>query len=125
MRERRLQGRLRRHHPRQARRCLSGQRPVDVAIIDLNVDANPDVVVSNAAGVNVMLGQGDGSINAAIAYAAGRLPRGLAFQDFNNDGRVDVVVANEGDSTTSVLLEAGAARSASRLLIPPRPARDT
>lgn len=42
----------------------------------------------------VFLGDGTGAFSRAVAYSAGRLPRGMASGDLDNDGRTDLVVVN-------------------------------
>jgi hypothetical protein len=61
----------------------------------------------------VLLGNGDGTFQPAVNYAAGPMPRSIAVGDFNGDGKPDLAVAEEGtahsftDSAVSVLLGNG------------------
>lgn len=75
-----------------------------------NGDGQADVVAANAGSGNlsVLLGQGDGTLQAAANFGAGTGPVSLALADFNGDGRTDVV-ATGGGSTAVVLLGAQAA----------------
>jgi hypothetical protein len=58
--------------------------------------------------VSVLLGNGDGTFQAARSFAAGSGPASVAVGDFNGDGHLDVAVANEVSSgTVSVLLGNG------------------
>lgn len=80
-----------------------------VATADFNGDGKLDVVVANgdAGTVSVMLGNGDGTLTYAGAFATGASPSGVAVGDFNGDGHPDVAVANAGSKTLAVLLNDG------------------
>jgi hypothetical protein len=52
----------------------------------------------------VLLGNGDGTFQAAMNYAVGTEPLSVAVGDFNGDGRADLAVANSGSDNVSVLL---------------------
>jgi Bacterial Ig-like domain (group 3)/FG-GAP-like repeat/FG-GAP repeat len=80
-----------------------------VAIADLNGDGKPDLVVSNYlacdsctnGSVGVLLGNGDGTFQAAQTYGSGgNGTTGVAVADVNGDGKPDVVVANACASGT-------------------------
>ena len=45
----------------------------------------------------MLLGNGDGTFQAARSFPAGEGPTALAVADFNGDGRLDVAVADGGD----------------------------
>jgi hypothetical protein len=76
-----------------------------VAIADLNGDSRSDLVVTSAcptggctgAGVvSVLMGNGDGSFQAAIPYSPGGFNTvSVAVADVNGDGKPDLVVANK------------------------------
>ena len=58
--------------------------------------------------VSVLLGNGDGTFQPAVQYAAGSYPYFIVAGDFNGDGRLDLAVANYGGTgTVSVLLGNG------------------
>jgi len=64
-----------------------------------------DLAVANNNTVSVLLGNGDGTFQAAPNIAIAYGPASLAIGDFNNDGKLDIVTA--GGSTVSVLLGNG------------------
>jgi hypothetical protein len=77
-----------------------------VSVADFNGDGNLDAVTADAdtGTVSLMLGNGDGTLRYAGAFAAGLSPAAVAVGDFNGDGRLDVAVANAGSNTVSALL---------------------
>jgi len=105
--------------------------PNSIAIVDMNGDGKPDIVISYPCGedenghcegdgsVGVLFGNGDGTFGAATSYNDGGTGRGpgtasLAVADLNGDGKPDIVVINEcpnapcgGDSVAAVLLGNG------------------
>jgi hypothetical protein len=78
--------------------------PRFVVVADVNGDGNPDLVVANRcidggclieAVVAVLLGNGDGTFQAAVAYNSGGLFAGaVAVADVNGDGKPDLIVGN-------------------------------
>jgi hypothetical protein len=79
----------------------AGRFPSSVAVGDFNGDGVPDLAVANAGSlqvgdgsVSVLLGNGDGTFQVAVNFAAGRDPRSLAVCDFNGDGVLDLAVTN-------------------------------
>ena len=85
----------------------AGTSPQSVAVGDFNGDGKPDLVVANATNVGVLLGNGDGTFQAAVYYGAGSGPRAVAVGDFNGDGKLDLVVGNVTSGNVSVLLGKG------------------
>jgi hypothetical protein len=76
-----------------------------VAVADVNGDGKPDLVVANECGnnrdcpaygtVGVLLGNGDGTFQSAVAYGSGGYDaNSVAVADVNGDGKPDLVVAN-------------------------------
>src|SRR5262249_7473006 len=53
-----------------------------------------DLAASTAAGVSILAGNGDGTLQSAVSYAAGAAPSFVALGDFNGDGKPDAAVAN-------------------------------
>lgn len=87
----------------------NGTAHTAVATADFNADKKLDAVVANGdtGTVSMMLGNGDGTLRYAGAFATGATPGAVAVGDFNRDGRPDVAVANGGSNTVSVLLNDG------------------
>jgi len=54
--------------------------------------------------VSVLLGNGDGTFQAAVDYGTGNYPFSVTSGDFNGDGKPDLAVANTGSDNVSVLL---------------------
>src|SRR5437667_249170 len=79
--------------------------PSSAAIGDLNGDGRPDLAVAdyNSNNVSVLLGNGNGTFQAAVNYPAGTYPSSVAIGDLNGDGKPDLVVANEVTNNVSVL----------------------
>src|SRR5438046_1343314 len=86
--------------------------PESIAVRDFNGDGKMDLAFANDdapdAKVTVMLGNGDGTFQAAQRFSVGAAEsESLAAGDFNGDGKVDLVVANAGSNDVSVLLGNG------------------
>jgi hypothetical protein len=88
----------------------NGYEHTGVAVADFNADGKLDAVTSDAdtGTVSELLGNGDGTLTYAGAYAVGLFPSAISVGDFNGDGRPDVATANAGSNTVSVLLNDGA-----------------
>jgi hypothetical protein len=87
----------------------AGSSPTSVAVGDFNGDGKADLAVTITGGVEVFLGNGDGTFQTPTkVYAAGTGPQSVAVGDFNGDGKADLVVANFLTSgTISVFLGNG------------------
>jgi hypothetical protein len=82
-----------------------GYKSSSVAIADVNGDGKPDIVVANrcstsncesGGSVSVLLGNGNGTFQAAQTFASGGdTSLSVAIADFNADGNLDLAVANE------------------------------
>jgi hypothetical protein len=80
-----------------------------VAVADFDGDGKFDVVTSDGdtGTVSLLLGNGDGTLRSAGAFAVGSSPSGVAGGDFNGDGRPDVAATNGGSNNVAVLLNDG------------------
>ena len=83
-----------------------GNSPGSVAVGDFDGDGKPDLAVvdSGSANVSVLLGNGDGSFQAAQDFGVGRSPNSVAVGDVNGDGRPDLAVANWVSNNVSILI---------------------
>jgi Bacterial Ig-like domain (group 3)/FG-GAP-like repeat/FG-GAP repeat len=88
---------------------VTGKIPVNVVTADFNGDGHDDVAVLNYAdsSITVLLGNGDGTFNAAPVTYTGSGPAGLVVGDWNGDGKPDLATTNDAVDTVSVLLGNG------------------
>ena len=86
-----------------------GQNPLFVATGDLNGDGKGDLVVANTSSdtVGVLLGNGDGTFQAAVTFPGGNQATALLARDFDGNGKLDLVVANAATYDLTVLLGDG------------------
>jgi hypothetical protein len=75
---------------------------------DFNGDGRADLAYANFLGsdVSVLIGNGDGTFQAAFGVPVGIPPQSVCVGDFNGDGRPDLAVALAGN-TVSILLGNG------------------
>jgi len=75
-----------------------GDRPVGIALADLNGDGDLDVGLANiGAGyegttVSILLGNGNGTLGPEAIYQVGLNPNAIAFGDLDGDGDHDMIV---------------------------------
>jgi uncharacterized repeat protein (TIGR01451 family) len=83
-----------------------GSNPVAIVVGDFNGDSKPDLAVadSTSANVSVLLGNGDGTFQAAKDSAAGTSPATPAVADFNADHKFDLIVMAEDSSGTQTFV---------------------
>ena len=91
-----------------------GTEPWSVAVGDFNGDGKPDLAVANGGDnydVSVLLGNGDGTFQAAVNYPTGGFfPYALAVGNFNGDTKPDLAVAgfnNNSGGAVSVFMGKG------------------
>jgi hypothetical protein len=99
-----------------ARKSPTGPYPWSVAVGDFDGDSRLDLVTGGydnnggAGTVSVLLGNGDGTFQAARNFPAEKGSESVAVSDVNGDGRLDAVVANHfqlPSSSVSVLRNDG------------------
>jgi hypothetical protein len=73
---------------------------------DFTGDGNADVIVAGN-GVAVLLGRGDGRLDAPLHYSASGSFNAVATADFNADGNLDAIVTDSNAGTANVLLGNG------------------
>ena len=94
-----------------------------IAVADMNGDGKPDLVAANLCPINdpfcggigspdgtagVLLGNGDGTFQSAVAYDSGGVyPISVAVEDVNGDGKPDLLLANDNSGTIGLLLGNG------------------
>jgi len=99
--------------PRQT--FATGRAPRSVVVADFNGDGRPDLLVANSSSnsFSVLLdttppGATTPSYAGAVSVTIGNTPLAVAVADINGDGKPDVVVANTGDDTVTLFLNATA-----------------
>jgi len=75
-------------------------------VADLDGDTVPDLVTANrdSVDVSVLLGNGDGTFQAVVSFAAGDGPVSVAVADLDGDTVPDLVTANSFSDDVSVLI---------------------
>lgn len=87
----------------------AGQRPLSVAVADLNADRHPDIITADVqtagagGGVSVLMGNGNGTYRPARIYDAGRSTLSVVVADFNGDGRPDLATGRGSDAVAVLL----------------------
>ena len=88
-----------------------GRGPGSIAIVDINHDGKPDIIVANTTDetVSVLLGNGKGHFTPAPGspFPCGKGPNDIAVADMNGNGNADLVIANTGTPYLTVLLGDG------------------
>jgi Flp pilus assembly secretin CpaC len=77
--------------------------PSAVVTGDFNDDGNMDIAVTDAANdqVLVLLGNGDGTFLAPVAYPTGSNPVAMIAQDFDGDGQPDLAIVDQGNGSAA------------------------
>src|SRR5688572_12038387 len=83
--------------------------PGSIAVGEVNEDAKPDLVVSSAHGIAVLLGQGDGRFRVAPQSPIKVPERAseMVLADFTGDGKVDLALANHDSYGVTLLFGDG------------------
>lgn len=78
---------------------------------DFNGDGKPDLAVSNAGGgagpLSILLGNGNGTLQAPVAYEAAAFPCCIASGDLNGDGKLDLAIPTSGNTAGPVAVLLG------------------
>ena len=88
----------------------TGTNPIAISVLDVNSDGNPDVVAydsptATTGEVDVLLGNGDGTLQTAQASSQAFKPGTVAaVADFNRDGKPDLALTQQNTNLASVLL---------------------
>jgi hypothetical protein len=73
--------------------ALTGGFADGVAVGDFTGKGNLDLAVAKDSGVDVLLGNGDGTFAAPTTFATGSWPFAVAVGDLNGNGKLDIVTA--------------------------------
>lgn len=83
---------------------FNGDGKVDLVVV-ATLDNNPQT--ANVGQLNVLLGNGDGTFNPPVDFAAQYLPAQVAVADFNSDGIADLAVTANGSNEVDLRLGNG------------------
>ncbi|MDO8735696.1 MAG: FG-GAP-like repeat-containing protein, partial [Thermoleophilia bacterium] len=82
-------------------------------------DGKTDLAVANYGGgnVSILLGNGNGTLAAAVNYTSGANPSSVTTGDFNRDGKTDLAVADmSGSNNVSILINSASALSTAKAI---------
>ncbi len=97
-------------------RVPAGDSVWQLAVDDVDGDEIPDALVANIGtpwgqflngSVSVLTGNGDGTLDSFVSYAAGDYVRNVSALTFDGDGAPEIVVTNFGDETITLLVNDG------------------
>lgn len=87
----------------------SQNSPFGVAAADFNGDSKADLAILADSSLAVLLGNGDGTFNAALGSPISLFTQGndpvadaLVLGDFNNDGNLDIAIADSNYSSANI-----------------------
>ncbi|NYF54053.1 beta strand repeat-containing protein, partial [Tunturiibacter gelidoferens] len=84
-----------------------GAVPIAIALGDFNGDGKADLTVVNQNNTtqSVLLGNGDGTFQAAVNYTVGATGSSTLVGDFNGDGFPDIATPVQSNNNVAVLLD--------------------
>ena len=84
-----------------------------MATADLDGDGRQDLAILNGEdnSYEILLGNGDGTFQAPVAYSVGATPGLIAVADFNEDGKLDLAILYTAPSKSAFYLEMATVRS--------------
>ena len=88
-----------------------------VTAADLDADGDVDLVAAGGVNVSVLPGDGHGNFNTFTSYFTGNAT-GVAIRDFNGDGALDLGVANGTEGTLAILSGDGSGAFADAISFP-------
>ena len=72
-----------------------------IATADLNLDGNPDLILTANEAVTVLYGDGKGGFGAERVFTTADIPHNVLVADWNHDGAPDIAVANAAGGSPS------------------------
>ncbi len=83
----------------------SSQQPFVVG--DFNGDGHLDIALLTTQGVDVLLGNGDGTFGAPVSFGNVTSPTSVAIADFNGDGKLDIAMSDSTNKAIAILFGNG------------------
>lgn len=91
----------------------AGEKPAQVAVLDIDHDGTLDLAVLNTGSGTVTLRYGDGHggfRSTPLIFPTGKSPVAVAVADYDGDGKLDIASADAGSDGVSVILGTGTRR---------------